>query len=1005
MADNTELNAGSGGDTISTDDLGTVKVQRVKIQYGTDGNATDVSDTNPLPIDDAGGSITVDGVISAAGAAQDDTAFTAGGVGGFIIMGANTSDSIDANDFGAVAMSTDRRLHVDAQIVGQDADVTIADGGNSITVDGTVTANLSATDNAVLDSIDTNTTGLNNTVGTDGTAGPASALSVAGTESGGTLQELRVDADGHLQIDVLSGGDGGTQYTEDDAAPANPVGTANALVRQDTPATLVSTDGDIVAQRATNYGAAYTQIVDSSGNFVDTFGGSGGTASTDDSAFTAGTGQGTPMMGFATADTVDSGDVGVVGMDTSRNLKVSIEVDNVGIGSGTQYTEGNTDATITGTALMMEDAADTLRAATGDTSNGLDVDVTRVQGTVTVDCNSSNVTVDNAAGASAVNIQDGGNSITVDGTVTADAGTGPWPVTDNGGSLTVDNSGTFAVQAAIDNAHSADYDTGAGTDTTTAFGIAVPASGGAAVIPGDATAGLKVDLGADNDVTVTGTVTANLSATDNAVLDQIEVNTSYGDNTGGGTETGALRVTIANNSTGVVSVDDNGGSLTIDGTVTANAGTGAFNNDSVATEGSALGSGVLIQGDDGTDRTNVLVDTDGHLQVDVLSGGGGGTQYTDDTDTHASGSTVGTAIIAAATPTDGSVNANDLGVVAMSTDRRLHVDSQIVGQDANVTVDGTVTANLSATDNAVLDQIEVNTSYGDNTGGGVEAGALRVTIANDSTGVVSVDDNGSTLSVDDGGSSLTVDGTVTANLSATDNAVLDQIEVNTSYGDNTGGGTETGALRVTIANNSTGVLSVDDNGATLSVDDGGGALTVDGTVSVNLNAGTNTNEVVGDGAHDAAAAGNPLLVAGVAQDNDDTAPPNRVSTEGDATRLATDFDGALHVRPHGPQIWDYHSNGSTALTDATVHAAPGAGLSIYVTDIVFSSGAATAINCFFEEGASTVLGPYYLEATAGRGMSVHFQTPKKITANTALTVTTSAAIAHSVDVMGYIAQG
>lgn len=61
----------------------------------------------------------------------------------------------------------------------------------------------------------------------------------------------------------------------------------------------------------------------------------------------------------------------------------------------------------------------------------------------------------------------------------------------------------------IANMHSADYDTGAGTDTTLAIGIAVPASGGAAVIPGDATAGLKVDLGADNDVTVTGSVTAN----------------------------------------------------------------------------------------------------------------------------------------------------------------------------------------------------------------------------------------------------------------------------------------------------------------------------------------------------------------------------------------------------------------------------------------------------------------------------------------------------------------
>ena len=75
--------------------------------------------------------------------------------------------------------------------------------------------------------------------------------------------------------------------------------------------------------------------------------------------------------------------------------------------------------------------------------------------------------------------------------------------------------------------HSADYDTDAGTDTTLAFGIAVPAAGGAAVVPGDATAGLKVNLGADNDVTVTGTV--DLGATDNAVLDAIAASTAAAD--------------------------------------------------------------------------------------------------------------------------------------------------------------------------------------------------------------------------------------------------------------------------------------------------------------------------------------------------------------------------------------------------------------------------------------------------------------------------------------------
>jgi hypothetical protein len=75
--------------------------------------------------------------------------------------------------------------------------------------------------------------------------------------------------------------------------------------------------------------------------------------------------------------------------------------------------------------------------------------------------------------------------------------------------------------------HSADFDTGGGTDTTLAFGIAVPAAGGAAVVPGSATDGLTVNLGSNNDVTVTGTV--DLGATDNGVLDAIAASTAAAD--------------------------------------------------------------------------------------------------------------------------------------------------------------------------------------------------------------------------------------------------------------------------------------------------------------------------------------------------------------------------------------------------------------------------------------------------------------------------------------------
>jgi hypothetical protein len=50
VADNTTLNAGSGGDVIATDDIAGVKYQRVKPAIGDDGSAADVSAANPMPM-------------------------------------------------------------------------------------------------------------------------------------------------------------------------------------------------------------------------------------------------------------------------------------------------------------------------------------------------------------------------------------------------------------------------------------------------------------------------------------------------------------------------------------------------------------------------------------------------------------------------------------------------------------------------------------------------------------------------------------------------------------------------------------------------------------------------------------------------------------------------------------------------------------------------------------------------------------------------------------------
>lgn len=77
--------------------------------------------------------------------------------------------------------------------------------------------------------------------------------SLSGTD--GDYSPLQVDANGALRV---TGGGGGTQYTEDAAAAANPIGTALIGVRDDARAGgIVSADGDNIAMRATNAGELF----------------------------------------------------------------------------------------------------------------------------------------------------------------------------------------------------------------------------------------------------------------------------------------------------------------------------------------------------------------------------------------------------------------------------------------------------------------------------------------------------------------------------------------------------------------------------------------------------------------------------------------------------------------------------------------------------------------------------------------------------------------------------
>lgn len=339
----------------------------------------------------------------------------------------------------------------------------------------------------------------------------------------------------------------------------------------------------------------------------------------------------------------------------------------------------------------------------------------------------------NADGSVCIN--DNAGAVTVDGTVA---------VTDGGGSITVDGTVTATIAAGATTIAKAEDVASADAD------VGVPAMAVRKAAPANTS-------GADGDYEMlqmsagrlwtSATIDAAIPAGNNNIGDVDIASIAAGDNnignvdivtvpaplstTGGGVEATALRVTIANDSTGVLSVDDNGGSLTVDGSVTANAGTD-LNTSLLALEAGgnlAAAAASLSVMDDWDEANRAAVNTiAGQVGVQGASG-----------------------VVTALTQR-----------VVLATDVALPAGNNNIG-DVDI-------ASIAAGNNNIGDVDVASIAAGDNnignvdivtvpaplstTGGGVEAAALRVTIANDSTGVVSVDDNGG---------SLTVDGTVTAN--------------------------------------------------------------------------------------------------------------------------------------------------------------------------------------------------------------------------------------------------
>ena len=197
-----------------------------------------------------------------------DAAENAAVAGNPVLVGGRYDSSgrtLGDGDVGAVALDADGAVH-------------IADGGNTITVDGTVTANLSSTDNTVLDNILTKNTEIDavlDTIDAD-TGAIKTAVEIIDNAISGSEMQVDVVASlpaGSAAIGKLAANDGvdigdvdvtsivpGTGATnlgkaEDAAHSSGDTGVMALAVRNDVLEALGGSDGDYAALQVTKTGA------------------------------------------------------------------------------------------------------------------------------------------------------------------------------------------------------------------------------------------------------------------------------------------------------------------------------------------------------------------------------------------------------------------------------------------------------------------------------------------------------------------------------------------------------------------------------------------------------------------------------------------------------------------------------------------------------------------------------------------------------------------------------
>lgn len=899
-------------DVIGTVELGSTTLAALETITVNQG-------TSPWVIGDGGGSITVDGTVTAnqgtspwvvSGTVTADTNFdypedslhVSGNPGAFVLAVRNDAGTPLAADGDYIPFTTDASgaLRVNATFTGDVTvaldcatdSVTVCPGDDPIIVSGTVEAT-QGTDPWVT-SLDATTLAALETITVNQGTNP---WTVDGTVELGatTLSALET-------ITVLQGtspwaiGDGGGSITVD---------AVNLDIRDLVFATdKVDVTGSTVALDAGSLAALETITV-LQGTSPWVIGDGGGSISVDDNGGSI-TVDGTVTVTQGTSPWVTSLDA------TSLAALESITVQNGAGAAAVNIQDGGNSITVDGTVAVTQSTSPWVVSGTVTTNQGTSPWVTSLDAASLAALES--ITVQNGAGAAAVNIQDGGNSITVDG------------------SVTVSGTITTSYQYAEDSPH---VSTNVG-----AFVLAVRNDAGTPLaadqdyIPftTDATGALRVNAG--TTVTQLGRDdTDNQASVSTGLLTSVSRNYVY-DGTNWDRWTGAIT--------------DGGGSITVDGTVTVTQGTSPWVTSLDATSLAALES-ITVQNGAGAAAVNIQdggnsITVDGTVSIS-------GTLTTGDNKiedaVHVTGDT-GSFILAvrndsntAFTNNNGdyspvAVNAN--GAVAINDGgNSITVDGTVaVSGTVAVTqstspwvVSGTVTANqgtspwvtsLDATSLAALESITVQ-----NPGGAsavnIQDGGNSITV----DGSVSIT---GTVAVTQSTSPWVVSGTVTADTELPAASALADADPNPTTSrigsnnlvfngttwDRVRAGTATGSILVNngTAANLLATVTIDaaslaalesitvqnpGGASAVNIQDGGNSITVDGTVSVSGTVTVDTNfDYVEDVPHVSGDVGAFVL----AVRNDANAA--LTNTNGDYSPIAVNANGAVAINDGGNSI-------------------------------------------------------------------------------------------------------